>query len=468
MRIHEEVFRVLDTWGEHPALVEVTPRGPVHSLSAADLREGVGETAAFLRRAGIGKGIPVALFLENSADFVRVLLALSVLGAVAIPLKMEYRRIELDEIFANADPQAVIAEEYHLGVIRGYLPSRTVISRSGGTLHLEQQAPGPLHPADLDESVASLNYTYRGYGYPLGVVVAHEQYREGAVFLQEDGILLEPGKRMLVVLPMTHIFTLVSGIFTPLLYRVTAVIARTIHPRVIFDTIQRHRIHYTSLVPELLNLLVRLKDERLDLSSLEAVLTGGSRIRAEDQQRIEEVFRVDLMVGYGLTEFTPLCGHRRGQSRIGTIGPLRPRVEGRIHTPDSQGQGEIRVRTRHLTPGYYRRPRETAEAFEEGWFRTGDLGRMAGDHLVFVREIKDTRKVNAMMVDLAEVQRAVLSYPSVREAQVTVQDTLLRARVRFRPGADPPAEAAGLKVFLKGAISSYKVPRFLHADDEAI
>jgi hypothetical protein len=51
---------------------------------------------------------------------------------------------------------------------------------------------------------------------------------------------------------------------------------------------------------------------------------------------------------------------------------------------------------------------------------------------------------------------------------VTVQDTLLRARVRFRPGADPPAEAAGLKEFLKGAISSYKVPRFLHADDEAI
>lgn len=467
MRIHEEVFRVLDTWGEHPALVEVTPRGPVRSLSAADLREGVGETAAFLRRAGIGKGIPVALFLENSADFVRVLLALSVLGAVTIPLKMEYRRIELDEIFANADPQAVVAEEYHLGVIRGYLPGRTVVVRSAGTLHLVQQAAGPLHPADLDESVASLNYTYRGYGYPLGVMVTHGQYREGAAFLQEDGILLEPGKRMLVLLPMTHIFTLVSGIFTPLLYRVTAVITRTIHPRVIFDTIHRHRIHYTSLVPELLTLLLRLKDERLDLDSLEAILTGGSRISGEDQRRIEEVFRVDLMVGYGLTEFTPLCGHRRGQSRIGTIGPLRPGVQCRIHDPDPLGQGEIRVRTRHLAPGYYRRPRETAEAFEGDWFRTGDLGRMAGDHLVFVQEIKNTRKVNAMMVDLAEVQRAILSYPSAREAQVTVRDSLLRARVRFHPGADPQAEAAALKEYLRGAVASYKVPRLLPADDEA-
>jgi len=82
---------------------------------------------------------------------------------------MAYRKIELDEIFTNADPHAIIAEQDHLPVIREYLKDRIVIERDTGKFRLcdSGRAAEGREPADIDESIASINYTYRGYGYPL-------------------------------------------------------------------------------------------------------------------------------------------------------------------------------------------------------------------------------------------------------------------------------------------------------------
>ena len=109
-------------------------------ISSQQFLARVGEHAACLLSRGVRRGDFVPLFLENSADFITIFLALLQIGAVPVPVKMEYRRLELDEIFANCRPEAVVTEKHHIPFLRQYLQGLTVLVREGGSLSLLQAA----------------------------------------------------------------------------------------------------------------------------------------------------------------------------------------------------------------------------------------------------------------------------------------------------------------------------------------
>jgi len=266
---------------------------------------------------------------------------------------------------------------------------------------------------------------------------------------------------MLVILPMGHIFTLVGCILVPLLYRMTSVIACTLHPRHLFRYIQENRIDHVCSVPEIYELLYRLRDNGMDLSSLKAFVSGGSLLTAECYSSIKSAFSVDLLHGYGLTEFTPISRNVRSQARAGTLGTVAEGIECRIHSPDSEGAGEIQVRAPSVASGYLRRPAETKEAYQDGWFRTGDLGRLEDGHLVFVKELKETRKVNGNLVDLREIRRAILTDPEVSECRVACGHNILSAELGLPAGVDLETKTVELRTRLRGLVADYKVPRKL-------
>jgi non-ribosomal peptide synthetase component E (peptide arylation enzyme) len=109
--------------------------------------------------------------------------------------------------------------------------------------------------------------------------------------------------------------------------------------------------------------------------------------------------------------------------------------------------------------GYFNRPEETAAAFVGGWFKTGDMLSRRGDHLVFVKELKNTCKVNGSMVDLAEVRKAVLSFPTVQKTDVTFVDDRLSASVQLDSIGSEREKILELKQFLRGRIAEYKIPK---------
>jgi long-subunit acyl-CoA synthetase (AMP-forming) len=458
MKIHEEVQRSLRSWGGHPAIVEVTPGMPDRILSSTELLQGIEEMAVFLRSTGIQQGVPTALLLGSSVEFIQVFLALSSIGAIPILLKLEYRKLELDEIFANSDPGVVIVEKQHLESIRGYLHDRTVIIRDLGSFYVDQQAAGNLKPAEVDSDIASLNYTYRGYGYPIAAMVPHAQYLHGADVLQ-DGLQGEPRESILFSLPMSHIFTVVGCIMVPLLYRMTAVIARTMQPRVIFKTVKEYHVEIITAVPEIFGLLARLKDPAYDLSSLKVFVSGGSVLGTEEYRRLEDVFGVEVLHGYGLTEFAPVSRNIRGQARAGTMGPPCRGLEARVSFRDAAQDGEIVVRTPNMFRGYYRRESETREAFRDGWFLTGDLGRLDGNHLVFTREKKKTCKINGNLADLEEIRRAILLDREVAEAEVQWEDDAIVAHIAVGSRSNTEKKIRSLAGSLIGIIADYKIPK---------
>jgi Acyl-CoA synthetases (AMP-forming)/AMP-acid ligases II len=110
---------------------------------------------------------------------------------------------------------------------------------------------------------------------------------------------------------------------------------------------------------------------------------------------------------------------------------------------------------------YYHRPKETAEAFEQDWFKTGDIGMIKDGHIIFIREKKKTRKVKGNMVDLEESRKALLTCPNVREAVVECSNNLLSARIGVESGIDIEKESVEIKKFLENRIARYKIPKMI-------
>jgi long-subunit acyl-CoA synthetase (AMP-forming) len=458
IRIEERINATLRDWGNDPTLLQVSQTRGTTATTSIEFSQQIIETARQLYAWGIREKYLVPIFLGNSTDFITIFLSLLHIGAIPVMAKLEYRTLELDEIFGNAQPQAVIAEKEHLRFLKPYLQNTIVITRADHQFSLTQSAEGFRPREDIPDDVASINYTYRGYGYPLGALISHAQYLHGARVLQA-GLHGAAGEKMLVILPMTHIFTIVGCILVPLLYRMTSVIVDTMHPRLLFQYIRDFRIEYVTSIPEIYQLLYRLRDPAVDLSSLEVLISGGSVLTPDDYTNIKRAFSIDLCHGYGLTECTPVSGNTRDEARPGTVGPLCDQVACRIDASAADGAGEILIKTPHMTGSYYRRPRESGEAHRDAWFKTGDMGRIDQGHLVFVKELKNTRKINGNLVDIEEISRAILLDRDVADVQVEWENNSLFAHLALSRHIDFDEKTKWLKSSLPEILAEYKIPK---------
>ena len=422
----------------------------------------INEAARLMEGWKVRQGHLVFLFLNSTTDVPVIFFALHRLGAIPVPLSRDYRSLELDEIFSSAQPQVIICERQHTATIAKYLQGRIVIERDCGRLNLLQNPERLQEPDALEPEIGAILYTYRGYGFPLGALISNSQLLHGARVLQE-GLQGNAGERMLVILPPHHIFTIVGCYLVPLLNAMTAVIPDTLNPRILFELIASQHITTITAVPELYALFSRVLDLAGSLDSLQAFVSGGSRLTPESFNTIRAQFNVELMHGYGLTEFAPVSRNIRFQTRPGTMGPICPGVECKILDPDPQGVGEIGIRSESLFRGYYRRQRQTEEAFRQGWFLTGDLGRMDQGHLIFEREKKNTRKMNGKIVDLAEVREGLLRCPNVKEAEVLWRDQAIAAQVSLHSGVLDHEQALSIRQHLNSLMAVYKIPKLITA-----
>jgi long-subunit acyl-CoA synthetase (AMP-forming) len=458
MQIIKEVFSNLSSWGHHPVLIEPRNQGSSLTLSADQVLCKIGELSRTLGDWGIKEKKPVLLILENSVDFVVAFLALLNVKAVPVPVKPEYRHMELEEIFQNTRPQAVVCESSLQPLVEELCDRSTIIARDGGEFILKKPALQVYPPVDLGKDTFSINYTYRGYGYPLGALLPEQQYIHGARVVQDE-LAGRPGDVMMILLPLTHIFPMVCGLFLCLLYRITALVVRTLHPRLIFEYIDRYRVNYMTAVPEIYELLWKCRSMAFDISSLQLLFSGGSCLSDELYHNIHKDFGVYIAHGYGLTEFTPISRNSANHNRVGTVGPICNGVRVRIDQPSADGFGEILFKTEGMARGYLQRPAETKSAYVDGWFRTGDIGRIDKGHLVFLRERKNTRKVNGNMVDLEEIRRALSRSGGITRCSVEVQDGILRAEIELEGNRDFRKEIPRIRQFLEQNLSSYKIPR---------
>ncbi len=426
---------------------------PDTRISYAELDSRTAALASGLLDAGIGKGTRVGLIMPNSADWVRIALAVTRIGAVLVPLSTLLTAPELTEQLRTASVQHLIAVEEFRGrrYAPGPVPSLRRIWRPGEVLTLRGTTPfPPVRPADP----LIIMFTSGSSGPPKGVRHSHGSAL-GAVRSGLDARLITEDTRLYLPMPFFWVGGFGAGILSALLAGATLVTEPIPQPESTLQLLRRERVTLFRGWPDQATALSRflaapLPD--LQVGSLEALLPP--------QMRAAPGARASL---FGMTEsFGPYSGYPADtdmpESAWGSCGKPFAGMDVRITDietgePLPAGEvGQIQIRGRHVLRGICRRSREDVFT-ADGYYPTGDLGLLDEDGFLFYRGRSDDMfKVSGATVYPGEVERALRKIPGVRAAFVVDLAGSVAAAVVTSLSAAELRTAAG------GILSTFKVP----------
>lgn len=413
-------------------------------LTFKELSESAQAISVLLTEQGIGFGNSVVILAENCPHWGVAYFAITGMGAVAVPILTEFHPEAIRYIIRHSDAKAVFVTEKMFSKIedatfdrpicfinletfqvmeQGITRDRLKEIKSAGmreyrklkerTLRLAQMLP--QEPGEDD--VAVIIYTSGTMGYSKGVVLTHKNIVFDAVAVKQF-FDLGPNDRMLSLLPMPHTYECTLGLVLPVLngahvyYLDRPPTARALLPALekvrptamltvplIIEKIFRNSIlpkftadrfrHMLYKIPVVRKFLHRLAGRKLYATfggKLRIMAIGGAPLAPVVERFLREG-DFPYVVGYGLTECAPLCsGAPVGQTRFLSSGYAVDGIEIRIDDPDANGEGEILVKGPNVMRGYYKSPQDTAEVFtEDGWLRTGDLGRLDEAGFVYIK-----------------------------------------------------------------------------------
>jgi len=416
----------------------------------------------------------IGVMLPTSGLFPMAAMATWMLGRTLVPLNYLLNKDELEFIIDDAELDVVITVKAMVEFVGG-LPG------SVKQIRIDELSFGGIPPvrrcARRDDDFESvILYTSGTSGRPKGVMLTGsnllaniDQCREWAGFTRDD--------TMLGVLPQFHSFGLTVLTLLPLTVGCRAVYTARFVPRRIVELLREHRPTAFVAIPSMYNALRTVREATADdFTSLRYAVSGGEPLPEAVFEGFRDRFGVTINEGYGLTETAPVSTWCRPQEhRRRSVGRTLPKVEIRIIDPDgnevAQGEdGEIRIKGPNVMKGYFRRPDDTAAVFdEEGWFRTGDMGRIDEDgHLFITGRIKEMLIIGGENVFPREIEEILNRHPSVKDSAVIGLDDEIRgevplAFVELNEGAE--FDATAIKNFCRKHLAGYKTPREVRCVD---
>jgi long-chain acyl-CoA synthetase len=465
----------------HPERSAVFADATVWTFSALDIAtDGV---AASLAERGIGPGERIALYCPNSADFVVAYLACLKVGAVVVPINLLLNPREIAFMLRDAGASAMIFHASLADGAAGALAGAPEVALRVGIgfeddaplldchLHqLVQPKPAPAVERSPDDDAVVL-YTSGTTGRPKGAVLTHGNLASNALTVAQTLGIKPAVDRVLVVLPMFHAFAGTVGVLMPLLAGAAMVPVMGFDPQGITQAIEIHHATIFLGVPSLYAVLMRLSDEQVKAwKPVRLAISGGAAMPVSLMEAFEQRFGTPILEGDGPTECGPVTAVNppEGPRKRGSIGLPLPGVEMRI--ADAEGNslpdgdyGEVCVRGPSVMRGYWRLPEETAQAFFDDWFRTGDLGwRDTDGYFYLVDRIKDLVITNGINVYPRVIEEVLVRHPSLAEVAVVgephrTHGEIPVAYVTAAPGHTPdPGE---LKAWCREHLGTHEIPR---------
>jgi long-chain acyl-CoA synthetase len=481
------------------------------AISYTELETLAENAASAFLRAGVGKGTTVALFLGNSPDhpvnFFGALKAGSRIAhlspldgerALSHKLRDSGARILVTSNLATLLPTAlkflekglvdrlIVCEDDHWGAVGN---PHTPIPDSPAIITFAKFTDGATRsskwPDVAPDDIALLQYTGGTTGLPKGAMLSHGNLTSAVsvydVWGKKSRLERNAIERVICVLPLFHIYALT----VVLLFSLRRGNLISLHQRFDVEAVMRDievkRATVFPGVPTMWIAIASLPDlDKRDMSSLVTCGSGGAPLPVEVAKVFERKTSMKLKSAWGMTETcSPGTAHPLGgPEKPGSIGLMLPGIEIDVVALDdprkvlSAGEiGEVRVRGANVTKGYWNRPEETAQAFADGRFLTGDIGYMDTDgYFYLVDRKKDMIISGGFNVYPQMIEQAIYEHASVQEVIVIgipddYRGEAAKAFVKLRAGASA-FSLDDLKAFLAGKLGKHEIPAALEFVDE--
>jgi fatty-acyl-CoA synthase len=462
----------------HPDRVAlVDPEGD-REITYAQLDDRASRLAEFLLETwGVQPGDRIATLAHNRTDAVELLFACAKTGAVLVPLNWRLASTELELILADADVVGLVHDSSHEGTAKALAhevdgargPIRLLSFEGDYEAALASASGRPVVHEPRDESALwYLLYTSGTTGRPKGV-----QQTAGMSLVNHLNIGMAAGITaddvFLSVLPQFHTGGWNLYVLPMLFVGGTAIIPAGFDPAQTLRLLQQRATVFFG-VPTIYQMLAEHPDfAGADLSGVRSWSAGGAAMPVPLLQRLAAA-GVSVRQGMGMTETGPtvfLLDEENAITKAGSVGKPQPFVDVRIVAADGtdvdRGEsGELLIRGPGVTPGYWRNEGATRAAFEEGWLRSGDVGRQDEDGFFYIVDrVKDMYISGGENVYPAEVEAVIHQIPGVRTAAVIgVADgrwgEVGRALVEVEPGSGLDEDA--VRRYCRERLAGYKVP----------
>lgn len=483
-------------------------------ITAAEIDEISDALAVALQERGILAGDRIAMYLQNVPHAMISLLSAWKVGGVIVPCNPMLKGAELVKILSDSGSRAIILhDDLYANIAQAVLDSTAVefaVTASG----LDFLAEGETHPnlkgvghlrfeatedfMDLVEQyrgqtpetveltsddVAFMVYTSGTTGAPKGAMSTHGNGFFAASAYQH-WMQIGPETVILGLAPLFHVtgltghlvLSMISGAELLIFYRFDADVACRLT--------ERYRASFAvTAITAFTALLSSEAITKFDMSSLTKVYSGGAPIPTTVIEQWRGAVGSTIHPMYGLTEvtspatMTPLGADYRSDPNLGVVSIGVPIPNTHIRIVNDQGVesaprevGELRISGPQVVPGYWQLPEDTAETFEGGELRTGDIGFMDEDGWVYlVDRSKDMIVASGFKVWPSEVEEVLHQHPAIREAGVigvpdTYRGETVKAYVSLKAGAQATADE--IKAFARERMAAYKYPRYVEIIDD--
>ncbi len=445
-------------------------------VSFAELGERIEALASALAGLGVGRGDRVCLAFANGVELLELVLAAAAVGAAAAPLNPAYTREEFAFYLGDLEPRLLLVPERGLAAARAAVgPSVRVVDVAVGEGRAslrEHVAPARFVPG-VAADVALLLHTSGTTGRPKQVPLLQQNLvASGRSMVRHYRLTAEDVSY--VAMPLFHIHGLVGSTFAALLAGGSAVVPGRVAPGRFPAQLERHRVTWFSAGPTLHHMLLERRSGTPSSRSLRFTRSCSAALSPELLARAEALYGVPMLEAYGMTEAShemaanPLPPERHKPGTVGVPTGAEIRIIGATWAECPEGTvGEVAVRGPGLTPGYLANPSANAEAFRDGWFRTGDQGVLEEGYLRLVGRIKELIIRGGENISPGEIEDVLKRHPAVVDAAVFgVPDEKYGEIVAAAVSVSAQTSERDLVDHCRAYLTPVKLPQVVHILDE--
>lgn len=446
-------------------------------ITYARLRQLTRNYANYLYEKGVRRGDRVAIFSRKTVHYIAAYMAISRLGAIAVPINVQLSQREVAYILRDSESHVLITSTLFdwnshpkTQDLTGHV-TQLVIDEYTRT----EAAEAPALSDDFtDKEPYIIIYTSGTTGTPKGALLSHYNVTYNASQIQEV-LHIRRDDAILCVLPLYHCFCLITSLMNPLLAGATIVLFDSYTVKDVVTTIRNYRLTILYLVPSICSVLIKTAVPE-DLQSVRYTILGGTALPMHVLHAYEDKFHMPIIEGYGLSEASPVVAvNPPDRVKSGTIGVELPGITTRLVDENgsdvSDGcKGQLLVRGGNVMQGYWHRPEETARTLAGGWLHTGDIAvRDSDGYLRIVDRLKEMIISMGENIYPREIEELLYEYPHISEAAVIGVPDKLRGHVgccyyTVEPGA--AVDKRALKKYLQQNLALFKVPRIYYEIDE--